>query len=82
MPVTTPSAAVRLPTGIGANSAAYKKPRSMLRFLTGPVDEADERERRDRVLDMGFDLDSAGLEADEREGDGACEHIANVRGTV
>src|SRR5215470_14312508 len=39
-------------------------PDTMLRFLAGSVDETDERERRDRVLDVGLDLDAARLEAD------------------
>jgi hypothetical protein len=54
----------------------------VLGFLAGAVDEADERERRNRILDMGLDLDAARLEADEGERDCVCEHTSTLRAKV
>jgi hypothetical protein len=49
------------------------------RLLAGAVGEAHDRERRQAVLDVRLDLDPAGLEADERVRDRACEHVSTVR---
>ncbi len=54
---------------------------ALFRLLTGAIDEADERERRNAALDVSFDLDPARLQADEGESDCACEHTSRLRGT-
>jgi hypothetical protein len=50
----------------------------MLRFLTGAVGQADDRERRRTALQVRFDLDAARIEADERMRDRACEHVVTL----
>ncbi len=52
---------------------------SLARLLAGTVGEPHDREGRDTVLDVRFDLDPAGLEPDERMGEGACEHASTLR---
>ena len=47
-----------------------------------PVGEANDREARDAALDVRLDLDAPRLEADERVGDGAREHMSSVRRNV
>ena len=52
----------------------------MLGLLARPVGEPDDRERRLLpAAQVGFDLDAARLEADERERDRAAEHLPTVR---
>lgn len=50
----------------------------MLRLLAGAIGEADDREARDAALDVGFDLDAAGVEADEGMRDRAGEHCLST----
>ena len=52
---------------------------ALLRFLTRAIDQTDKRERRHAALNVGFDLDAAGLEADEGKGDCAREHAETLR---
>jgi hypothetical protein len=48
----------------------------VLRLLAGAVSQPDDRETRLTELDVGFDLDAACVEPDERVRDGACEHAS------
>lgn len=64
------------PFELGAcDPAAY----SFFRFLACLVGEADDRKRRHSTLEVGFHLDRARLEADERMGGGACKHLLKLR---
>lgn len=54
-------------------------PHPMLRLLAGAVNEPDDGEPRHAVLEMRLDFDAAGLEADQRMGDGAREHPLHGR---
>jgi hypothetical protein len=47
----------------------------VLRFLAGAIGEADDRESRDTVLKVGFDLNGSRVEPDQRMSDGSCEHV-------
>jgi hypothetical protein len=51
----------------------------MLRLLAGAIGEPDDGEARDAVVEVGLDLDAAGIEADERMRDGAREHSSQAR---
>ena len=59
----------------GGDSASH----AVLRLLAGAVGEADDRETGDAVVEVRLDLDAAGVEADERMGDGAREHSSQTR---
>jgi hypothetical protein len=54
----------------------------VFRLLAGPVDETDQRKRRNCTLHMRLDFDASWLEADEGEGDCASEHTLTVRPKV
>ena len=55
-------------------------PHPMLRLLAGTVGEPDDGERRQvGRAQVGFDLDAARLEADERERDRAAQHTSTLR---
>ena len=55
-------------------------PDAVLRLLAGPVGEPDDRERRLLArAQVCFDLDATRLEAHEREGDRAAEHLPTLR---
>ena len=54
----------------------------MLRLLTRPVDEPDERKCRHRLDDVRLGLDTAGLQPDEGERDCAREHDSTLRRNV
>ena len=54
-------------------------PDAVLRLLAGAVGEPDDREPRQAALEVRLDLDAAGVEADERVGDGAREHPTHAR---
>ena len=60
----------------GGDAAAHP----FLRLLARAVGKADDRERRHTLLQMRFDLDPARIDADERMGDGACEHTVTLGG--
>jgi hypothetical protein len=51
-----------------------------LRFLARAVGKTDDREGRHTLLQMRFHLDPARIDADERVGDGACEHTVTLGG--
>ena len=55
----------------GGDPAAY----AVLRFLAGAIGEADDRESRDAVLKVGFDLNGSRVKPDQRMSDGSCEHV-------
>ncbi len=65
------------PLELGGGNAA---PHPFLRLLARTVGEADDREGRHTLLQMCFDLDAARIDADERVGDGACEHTVTLGG--
>src|SRR5215211_4936660 len=50
----------------------------MLRLLAGAVGEPDDREAGDAAVEVGLDLDAAGVEADERMRDGPREHLTRL----
>ena len=52
---------------------------AVLGLLARAVGEADDRESRHAVFQMRLDLDTAGLEADERVREGAREHPLHGR---
>jgi hypothetical protein len=51
---------------------------AFLGFLAGTVGQADDRERRHTELQVGLDLDAAGVEPYERVRDGTCEHTSKL----
>src|SRR5207302_4763657 len=55
---------------------------TLLRLLAGAVGQADDRERRQPVLEVRLDLDAPCVETDERMGDRPCEHAADASGEV
>ena len=54
-------------------------PYAVLRLLTRPVDEADDRERGQSPRQKGFDVDAPRLQADECIRDRAREHRRTLR---
>jgi len=50
--------------------------------LAGAVREPHDREGRNPTLEMGFDLDAAGVESDEGMRDRSCQHPADARREV
>ena len=54
----------------------------MLRFLTRPIGETDDRESGDARLEMRLDIDRPRLEADECVGHRAREHLHGAGKTV
>ena len=70
-------AALGRPLELGGGDAAAH---TLLRLLAGTVGEADDGEGRHTPLQMRFDLDPARIDADERVGDGACEHTVTLGG--
>ncbi len=52
----------------------------LLRLLARAVRETDDRERRQPLLEVRLDLDAAGVDADKRVGDRACEHALTLGG--
>ena len=66
---------------VGHSSSARRSgTHPFLRLLARAVGKADDRERRQPLLQMRFDLDPARIDADERVGDGACEHTVTLGG--
>ncbi len=55
---------------------------SMLRLLDRPVDEPDDRERRQAAAEVALHLDAPRLQSHQRVGDCACEHTGTLRGEV
>jgi len=55
---------------------------AFLRLLAGTVGEADDRERRHAELQVGLDLDAAGVEPYEGVRDGASEHTSKLGGNL
>jgi len=53
---------------------------ALLRLLASAVGEPDDRERRQPLLEVRLDLDAARVDADERVGDRACEHVVTLGG--
>jgi hypothetical protein len=51
---------------------------AFLRFLARPVGEPDDRERRQRALEVGLDLDATSFESDESMRDSAREHVVTL----
>ena len=51
---------------------------AFFRLLAGAVGEADDRERRHPELQVSLDLNSTGIEPDERVRDGAGEHTSKL----
>jgi hypothetical protein len=51
---------------------------AFLRLLAGAIGEADDRERRHTELQVGLDLDAAGVEPYKRVRDGAGEHTSKL----
>ena len=47
----------------------------MLGFLAGAIGEADDRQPRNAVLEVGLDLDGSCVQPDERMGHSSCEHV-------
>ena len=68
-------APLRRPLELGRGDPAAD---ALLRLLAGAVGEADDRERRQPLLEVRLDLDPARVEADERVSDRACEHVATL----
>ena len=63
------------PLELGRRDAAADP---LLRLLAGAVGQPDDRERRRAALQVRLDLDAPRVEADERVGDGAGEHVATL----
>ena len=61
------------PLELGASDAAAH---ALLRLLAGAVGEPHDREAGHTALEVGLDLDTPGLEPDERVGDGARQHAS------
>jgi hypothetical protein len=70
-------APLRRPLELGGRDARAD---ALLRLLARTVGEADDRERRQALLEVRFYFDPAGVDADERVGDRACEHVARLGG--
>src|SRR5207248_10018343 len=58
----------------GPDAAAH----ALLGLLARPVDETDERERRQATLGVRLRLDPARFEADEGKRDPACKHASTL----
>ena len=63
------------PLELGRSDAAAD---TVLRLLAGAVGEADDRECGCAALEVRLDLDPARIQADERVGDRASEHVATI----
>ena len=72
-------APLRRPLELGGRDPAAD---ALLRLLAGAVGETDDRERRQPLLQVRLDLDAARVDADERVGDGAREHVLTLGGTT
>jgi hypothetical protein len=72
----------RAPARPAKMSGSEARADPMFRLLTGAVDEADERERRHGFDDVRLRLDTARLEPDDGERDGARKHAATLRRKV
>ena len=60
----------------GSDATAH----ALLGLLAGAIRQADDRERRQSVLQVCFDLDAPRVETDQRMGDRPCEHVADASG--
>jgi hypothetical protein len=47
----------------------------MLGFLASAIGETDDRESRNAVLKVGFDLDGSCVQPDQCMGHSSCEHV-------